>query len=80
MAIEIDLSGKVAIVTGGERAAWVAASCERFLEAGADVVFCGRNEPETAPSAGARDAFFTAGDVRDPEQVDASSASAPRSS
>ncbi len=70
MAIEIDFSEKVAFVTGGARGVGRGIS-ERFLEAGAEVVICGRSEPETLPEAGGRAAVFTAADVRDPDQVEA---------
>ena len=69
MAIEIDLSGKVAIVTGGGRGVG-RGIVTRFLAAGADVVFCGRNEPESLPEAGGRQAVFVAADVRDVEDID----------
>jgi NAD(P)-dependent dehydrogenase (short-subunit alcohol dehydrogenase family) len=69
MSSELDLTGRVVIVTGGARGVGRGIS-ERFLEAGADVVVCGRNEPEKPPSAGGREAVFLAADVRDPEQVD----------
>jgi NAD(P)-dependent dehydrogenase (short-subunit alcohol dehydrogenase family) len=43
---------------------------ERFLEAGAEVVICGRNEPESLPSAAGRKALFVAADVRELEAID----------
>jgi len=70
MSVKIDLTGRVAIVTGGARGVGRGIS-ERFLEAGAEVVICGRNEPEALPNAGGREAVFTPGDVRDVEQIDA---------
>ena len=70
MPLSIDLTGRVAIVTGGGRGVGRGIS-ERFLEAGADVVICGRKEPETLPVAGGRTAVFTAADVREIEQIDA---------
>ena len=69
MAIEIDFSGKVVIVTGGGRGVGKGI-VTRFLDAGADVVFCGRNEPESPPEAGGRKAVFVAADVRDLDDVD----------
>ncbi|MCX2981861.1 SDR family oxidoreductase [Halieaceae bacterium IMCC14734] len=66
----LDLSGKVAIVTGGGKGVGRGIS-ERLLEAGADVVICGRTAPETLPAAANRSAVFTACDVRDVEQVQA---------
>jgi NAD(P)-dependent dehydrogenase (short-subunit alcohol dehydrogenase family) len=66
----LDFSGKVAIVTGGGRGVGRGIT-RRFLEAGADVVVCGRSEPDELPAAGSRTAWFQAADVRDPAQVDA---------
>ena len=68
--IEIGFSGQVVIVTGGTKGIG-RVICERFLELGADVLTCGRNEPDELPTAGGRTAAFFACDVRDPEQVDA---------
>jgi len=42
---------------------------ERFLDAGATVVICGRKPPEVAPHGATHDADFVAADVRDPDQV-----------
>src|SRR5690606_5850942 len=64
----IDLSGKAVIVTGGTRGIG-AAIARRYLEAGADVLVCGRNEPETLPAAGDRTAAFVQADVRQPDQA-----------
>ncbi len=44
MAMEIDLSGRIVLVTGGGRGVGRGIT-ETFLDAGADVVICGRNEP-----------------------------------
>jgi NAD(P)-dependent dehydrogenase (short-subunit alcohol dehydrogenase family) len=66
----LDFTGRVAIVTGGSRGVGRGIA-QRFLESGADVVICGRNEPESLPEGGGRTAFFVAADVRDPDGIDA---------
>jgi len=63
------MSGKVVLVTGGGKGVGRGIS-SRFLAAGADVVICGRNPPETLPSAGGRTAAFLAADIREVEQID----------
>ncbi len=68
MADPLDFTGKAVIVTGGARGVGRGVT-DRFLAAGADVVICGRNEPEKLPEVGGRAAVFVAADVRDPEQV-----------
>lgn len=65
----LDYSGQVVIVTGGGRGVGLGITT-RFLEANADVVICGRNEPETLPEVGGRKAEFIAADVRDVEQIE----------
>ena len=65
----LDLSGRVVIVTGGSRGVGRGIAT-RFLEHGADVVICGREEPETLPEAGGRKAAFVAADVREVEQIE----------
>lgn len=66
----LDFTGKTVLVTGGGKGVGRGIS-ERFLEAGADVVICGRSEPETLPGFDGRQAVFTACDVRDYEQIEA---------
>jgi NAD(P)-dependent dehydrogenase (short-subunit alcohol dehydrogenase family) len=68
MALAIDLSGRVAIVTGGARGVGRGIA-RRLLDAGAQVVICGRSEPEALPEGGGRKALFVACDVRDADQV-----------
>lgn len=68
MAIEIDLRGRVVIVTGGGRGVGRGIT-QRFLDAGAEVVICGRNQPDALPSAGDRTAVFLPADVRDVDAI-----------
>ena len=70
MTDPLDLSGRVVLVTGGGRGVGRGIT-ERFLEAGAEVVICGRNAPEKLPEAAGRAACFHAADVREIEQIDA---------
>ncbi len=64
------MSGRAVLVTGGARGVGLGIT-RRFLAAGADVVICGRSEPDAPPEAGGRTAQFVAADVRDPDSVDA---------
>jgi NAD(P)-dependent dehydrogenase (short-subunit alcohol dehydrogenase family) len=65
----LDMSGRVVIVTGGGRGVGRGIA-SRFLEAGAAVVICGRNEPDELPSGGGKKAVFVSADVRDVEAID----------
>ena len=53
----LDFTGRVSIVTGGSRGVGRGIA-QRFLESGADVVICGRNEPESLPEGGGKTAVF----------------------
>jgi NAD(P)-dependent dehydrogenase (short-subunit alcohol dehydrogenase family) len=66
----IDFSGTVVVVTGGSRGIGRAVA-EAFLDAGAEVAICGRNEPagDELPAAQGRRAAFFPADVRDAEQA-----------
>jgi len=68
MSVEFDLRGQVVIVTGGGKGVGRGITA-RFLEAGAEVVICGRSELDAPVEAGGRAAHFRQADVRDVEQV-----------
>jgi NAD(P)-dependent dehydrogenase (short-subunit alcohol dehydrogenase family) len=70
MENKLNMTGKVVIVTGGAKGVGRGIT-ERFLEAGADVIICGRSEPEQLPSAAGREAIFQTVDVRDMDQIQA---------
>lgn len=66
----LDFNGKSVIVTGGGKGVGRGIT-ECFLQAGANVLICGRTAPEELPCAGDRTALFTECDVRDFEQIEA---------
>jgi NAD(P)-dependent dehydrogenase (short-subunit alcohol dehydrogenase family) len=66
----LDFTGKTVIVTGGGKGVGRGIT-EAFLRAGAEVVICGRREPESLPEVEGKVARFVAADVREVEQIDA---------
>lgn len=70
MSDPLDFTGRAVIVTGGGKGIGLGIS-ECFLAAGAQVLICGRNKPETLPRHGDNIARFTTCDVRDIEQIEA---------
>ncbi len=70
MVLQIDLGGRLVLVTGGGRGLGRGIT-ERFMDAGADVVICGRTDPDELPSSSGKTATFIRADVRETPDVDA---------
>lgn len=66
MAGKLDFSGKVVVVTGGGKGVGRGIS-QCFLAAGAELVICGREQPDQLPQVDGREAAFVQADVRDPD-------------
>jgi len=66
----LDYTGKVVLVTGGTKGIG-SVIAQRFLQAGAEVVVCGRQTPEQLPTAQERIADFYALDLRDTDALSA---------
>ena len=64
----LDHTGKVVVITGGTKGIG-RVLVERFLDWGAEVVTCGRTEPDAPITSSGRTATFVAADVRAPEQA-----------
>lgn len=65
----LDFSGRTVVVTGGTRGVGRGIATA-FLQRGAQVLVCSRNEPDALPEGGGRAAAFVAADVREPEQIE----------
>jgi NAD(P)-dependent dehydrogenase (short-subunit alcohol dehydrogenase family) len=70
MTKSLDFSGKTVIVTGGTKGVGRGIATA-FLDAGANVVVCGRSDVSSLPKVGENEAVFVKADVREVEQIDA---------
>ena len=68
MESSLDMSGQVVIVTGGGKGVGRGIT-ECFLKAGADVLICGRSEPEELIQIEDRHPHFVAADIRELDQI-----------
>ncbi len=68
--VGLDFTGKVVLVTGGTKGIG-RVIVQRFLDWGAEVMTCGRTEPEELPASGGRTAGFMSADIRDPDAASA---------
>lgn len=66
--IDYDFTNRVVLVTGGAKGIGKVIS-ERFLKWGADVMTCGRSEPDSLPHANGKTAKFVAADIRDADEA-----------
>ncbi len=69
MVDSLDLEGKVVVVTGGTMGAGKGIAL-RFLEMGADVIICARNEPQSTIAVNGREAVFILANVRKLDDID----------
>lgn len=67
--MQFENEGKTVLITGGTKGIG-AGIAKTFLDSGANVIVCGRSEPETLPSSGERQARFLPVDVRDLDSID----------
>ena len=63
-------NNQTVLITGGSRGLGAKIACA-FLEVGANVVICSRQQPEQLPRANNKEALFFACDVRQPESSQA---------